>query len=129
MTTRTCKVGIHGRNHEDWHDLDFRVLLEAGAEVVKAMSQTRPHHFERIKRENPNVEIITRLHGDGFGVNSHPSPDQFANQMIPIMANLRPYCTKYQVHNEPNHVARYEGWGATDGDATDFNSWFLECLV
>jgi len=126
MSTRTCKVGIHGRNHEEWHDVDFRVLRDAGVEVIKPMSQTRPHHFERMKRELPNVEIITRLHGDGFGVGHHPSPGQFAGQMIPVMANLRPSCTKFHVHNEPNHVARYEGWGNSDDDARNFNAWFLE---
>ena len=68
MSTRTCKVGIHGRNHEEWGDLDFQVLRDARIEVVKAMSQTRPQYFERAKRENDRIEIITRLHGDGFGV-------------------------------------------------------------
>lgn len=126
MSIRTCKVGIHGRNHEEWQDLDFQVLREAGVEVIKAMSQTRPHHFERMKRENPNVEIITRLHGDGFGTGHHPGPAQFAGQMIPVMANLRPYCTKFHVQNEPNHVQLYEGWGPTDDDARSFNTWFLE---
>lgn len=126
MATRTCKIGIHGRNNEEWHDLDFQVLRDAGVEVIKAMSQTRPHHFERMKRELPNVEIITRLHGDGFGVGNHPSAAQFASQMIPVMANLRPYCAKFHVHNEPNHVARYEGWGNSDDDARSFNAWFLE---
>ena len=126
MSTRTCKVGIHGRNHEDWGDLDFQVLRDARVEVVKAMSQTRPQYFERAKRENDRIEIITRLHGDGFGAGSHPSPEAFAGQMIPIMANLRDFCVKFEVHNEPNHVARYEGWGATDEDARDFNNWFLQ---
>ena len=46
--------------------------------------------------------------------------------MAPIVAALHPYCQKYQIANEPNHVARYEGWGATDEDAQDFNRWFLE---
>jgi hypothetical protein len=64
MTTRTCKIGIHGRNHEEWGDIDFQVLRDAGVEVIKPMSQTRPHHFERMKRELPNVEIITRLYDD-----------------------------------------------------------------
>jgi hypothetical protein len=126
MSTRTCKIGIHGRNHEEWHDIDFQVLRDAGVEVIKAMSQTRPYHFERMRRELPNVEIITRLHGDGFGVGHHPSPAQFAGQMIPVMADLRPYCTKFHVHNEPNHIKLYEGWGPTDDDARDFNTWFLQ---
>ncbi len=126
MSTRTCRVGIHGRNNESWGDLDFQILREARVETVKAMSQTRPQHFERMKRENEDIEIITRLHGEGFGVGSHPSPQAFAGQMIPVMAHLRDYCVKFEVHNEPNHLHRYEGWGATDEDARDFNGWFLE---
>ncbi len=126
MSTRTCKIGIHGRNHEEWHDIDYQVLRDAGVEVIKPMSQTRPQHFERMKRELPNVEIITRLHGDGFGEGHHPSASQFAGQMIPVMANLEPYCTKFHIRNEPNHAARYEGWGPTDADAHSFNAWFLE---
>lgn len=128
MPTRTCKVGIHGRNHEVWHDLDFQVLRDANVEVVKAMSQTKPEYFDKIKSTVPGVEIITRLHGDGFNVGQHPNPSQFANQMIPVMARLQPYCTKFHVHNEPNHAARYEGWGPTDADARSFNAWFLEVL-
>jgi hypothetical protein len=46
--------------------------------------------------------------------------------MIPVMANLKPYCTKFHVCNEPNHVERYEGWGPTDDDARSFNAWFQE---
>lgn len=126
MTTRTCKVGIHGRNNEEWHDIDFQVLRDAGVEVIKAMSHTRPHHFERMKRELPNAEIITRLHGGGFGEGHHPGASQFADQMIPVMAALQPYCSKFHVHNEPNHVKLYEGWGPTDEDARSFNAWFLE---
>jgi hypothetical protein len=30
------------------------------------------------------------------------------------------------VGNEPNHVARYEGWGPDDADAEAFNTWFIE---
>lgn len=126
MSTRTCKVGVDGRNSPEFHEEDFAVIRDARLEVIKMMSQTKPQHFERIKRENPNIETITRLHGDGFGTGGHPSPQQFANQMIPLMANLKDYCIKYQVHNEPNHVARYEGWGASDEDAANFNAWFLE---
>ncbi len=126
MTTRTCKVGIHGRNNEEWHDIDFQVLRDAGVEVIKAMSQTRPHHFERMRRELPNVEIITRLYTGAFGKEGHPSPSQFAGEMIPVLANLQPYCTKFHIHNEPNHLSRDEGWGNSDEDARSFNAWFIE---
>lgn len=125
MSTRTCKVGVHGRNHEEWHDQDFQVLRDAGVEVIKPMSQTRPHHFERMKRELPNVEIITRLYDDRIRY-GHPTPAEFVDKMIPVMANLKPYCTKFHVCNEPNHVKLYEGWGPTDDDARSFNAWFQE---
>ncbi len=46
--------------------------------------------------------------------------------MIPVMADLKPYCTKFHIHNEPNHRDRYEGWSPTDDDARDFNAWFLD---
>jgi len=125
MTTRTCKIGIHGRNHEEWGDIDFQVLRDAGVEAIKPMSQTRPHYFERMTRELPNVEIITRLYDDRIRY-GHPTPAEFVDKMIPVMANLKPYCTKFHVCNEPNHVERYEGWGPTDDDARSFNAWFQE---
>lgn len=125
MTTRTCKVGIHGRNNEEWHDIDFQVLRDAGVEVIKPMSHTRPHHFERMRRELPNAEIITRLYDDRVKY-GHPTPAEFAAKMIPVVATLQPYCTKFHIANEPNHAERYEGWGPTDEDAHSFNAWFIE---
>lgn len=126
MTTRTCRVGVHGRNQEVFHETDYQVIREANIEVVKMMSQTRPEVFERIKRENPGVEIITRLYDDRMNTGGHPSPKEFADRMIPIMRALKPYCDKFQVHNEPNHRDRIEGWGPNDEDAQSFNEWFLK---
>jgi hypothetical protein len=126
MDTRTCRVGIHGRNHEDWADLDFQVIREANIEIAKMMSLTKPEVFERIKRENPDVEMITRLYDNRINVGGHPSAQQFAEKMVPIMRALQPYCVKFQVHNEPNHRDRIEGWGPTDEDAQSFNQWFLQ---
>jgi hypothetical protein len=125
MTTRTCKVGVHGRNNEEWHDIDFQVLRDAGVEVIKPMSHTRPHHFERMRRDLPNAEIITRLYDDRVR-HGHPTPAEFAAKMIPVVATLQPYCTKFHIANEPNHAERYEGWGPTDEDARSFNAWFIE---
>jgi hypothetical protein len=126
MSTRTCRVGVHGRNQEIFHDTDYRVIREAKAEVVKMMSQTKPEVFERIKRENPHVEIITRLFDDRMNTGGHPTPREFADKMIPLMRALKPHCTKFQIHNEPNHHDRIEGWGPTKADAEDFNRWFLQ---
>ncbi len=126
MATRTCRVGVHGRNQEIFHDTDYQVLKEANAEVVKMMSHTKPEVFARIKKENPDIEIITRLYDDRMNTGGHPTPKEFADKMIPIMQALKPHCTKFQVHNEPNHRDRIEGWGPEDADAQSFNQWFLQ---
>ena len=39
------------------------------------------------------------------------------------MISLRPYATKFEIHNEPNHVDLYEGWGPSLDQARDFNRW------
>jgi hypothetical protein len=121
---RTCRVGVHGRNNEDFKDLDFQVIRESKAEVVKMMSHSKPSVFEEIKKIDANIEIITRLHDDRIHYD-HPSAAEFAEKMIPVMAKLKPYCRKFQIANEPNHRDKYEGWGKTDDDARDFNQWFI----
>ncbi len=125
MPSRTCRVGVHGRNHEVFQEADYQVIREANIEVVKMMSQTKPEVFARITRENPQVEIITRLYDNRINTGGHPTPREFADKMIPIMRSLQPHCTKFQIHNEPNHRDRIEGWGSTDEDARSFNEWFL----
>lgn len=125
MINRTCRVGVHGRNQEEFDRRDYEVIQRAKLEVVKMMSHTRPEVFQKIKEENPGIEIITRLHHSDINSGGHPAPEKFAQDMIPVMNQLKPYCTKFQVANEPNHIKRYEGWGKENSDAEDFNQWFL----
>ncbi|NJN84094.1 MAG: N-acetylmuramidase family protein [Caldilineaceae bacterium] len=129
MSTRSAKVGVHGRNGDRWEDADYQVVRDAKIEVVKMMTVSNVDVFRRLKQENPDLQIITRLHGSGFGEGHHPTAEEYANQMIPKMRELQPYCTDFQVHNEPNHVHRYEGWGNSDDDARDFNAWFLDVFA
>lgn len=124
MANRTCRVGVHGRNDTTFSEDDYRVIAESCVEAIKMMSLTDPAVFAHIKAINPDIEIITRLYDDRIH-HGHPTPAEFADKMIPIMQALRPHCTKFQIANEPNHVQRYEGWGAEDADAADFNAWFL----
>jgi N-acetyl-anhydromuramyl-L-alanine amidase AmpD len=124
MATRTCRVGLHGRNHPAYEEVDYQVIREAHIETMKMMSQTDPDVFERIQTENPDIEFIVRLWDDRMGVDRHPTPQQFAERMVPIMERLRPYAIKFEIHNEPNHLHRYEGWGQEDADARDFNEWY-----
>ena len=124
MAVRTCRVGLHGRNHEFFEEVDYRIIREARIETMKMMSQTHPEVFERIENENPGVEFIVRLWDDRIGVGHHPTPEQFVERMVPLMGRLRPFATKFEIHNEPNHLHRYEGWGQEDADARDFNEWY-----
>lgn len=120
------RIGLNGRNDSGFHDLDYQLIREAKIETVKMMSLTQPEVFARIKQENPEIEFIVRLYDDRMSAQGHPSPAEFAGRMIPIMAALHPYATKFEVGNEPNHFKRYEGWGPEDADAENFKTWFLE---
>lgn len=125
MGNRTCRVGLHGRNNVTFAEVDFQVVNTARIEAMKVMGQTDPAVFKRLKQENPNIDLITRLYDDRFGTNTHPSAEQFAAKQIPVIKALQPYCAKFEVHNEPNHLKGYEGWGQEDYHAKDFNTWFL----
>jgi hypothetical protein len=125
-TTRTVRIGLHGRNDRFFEELDFQLIREAKIETLKMMSLTDPSVFERIKRENPDIEFIVRLYDERLNEEGHPTPQEYAAEIIPVMESLRPFATKFEVGNEPNHVYRYEGWGSEDADAVSFNTWFLE---
>jgi hypothetical protein len=122
---RTCRVGVHARNDVVFHDPDYAIIRDAKIETVKMMSQTSVDVFKRLKEQRSDIELITRLYDDRFGTHGHPSPEEFANRMIPAMKQLQPYSVKFEVHNEPNHLHRIEGWGDKDEDAKSFNEWFL----
>ncbi len=127
---RTCRVGAHGRNDAEFYDADYAAVREAGIETLKMMSHTRLDHFKKFKAAIPNLEFITRLYdGPNFGAHGHPSPEDFAGRMLPVMRPLQPYCVKFEIHNEPNHMARIEGWGDRDEDARDFYAWFLRAYA
>jgi len=124
-TSRTVRVGLHGRNDADFTELDYQVIREAKIETMKMMSLTKPEVFARIRQENPGIEFIVRLYDDRLNEQGHPTPEEFAQKIIPIMTSLQPYATKFEVGNEPNHYKRYEGWGPEDADAQNFNTWFI----
>lgn len=126
QTTRTVRVGVHGRNDRFFHELDYQLIREANIETIKMMSLTDPTVFARIKQENPDIEFIVRLYDDRINTEGHPTPQDYTARMIPLLEQLRPFVTKFEIGNEPNHVYRYEGWGSEDADAENFNIWFLE---
>ncbi len=129
MQTRTCRIGIHGRTWPTFEEWDYHLVREMRAEAVKMM--TKPGHtelrvYEKLRNDNPGLEIITRLDHSDINKGGHPPPDRYANDLPPTVRSLLPFCQKFQITNEPNHLHRYEGWGKEDGDARSFNAWFKD---
>jgi hypothetical protein len=125
-TTRTVRIGLYGRMGAPWEEADYHLVREAGIEMVKLLSGDALEVFERLKNENPEIEILVRLSDDRFGQRRHPSPEMYAERMISVIGSLQPYATRFEIHSEPNARFGIGGWGATDEDAAAFNEWFLK---
>ena len=129
MPRHRTRVGLHGRNDRFFTGRDYELVQRARIETLKMMSHTDVSVFAKLRKENPQVEFIVRLYDDRFNKNSRPTAGRFAARMIPIMRRLRPYATKFEIHNEPNHATGLEGWGSSDKHARSFNTWYWEVLA
>lgn len=125
--TRSVRVGLHARNDTTFADGDYLLIQQARIETLKILSSTATSVFQRLRQGNPNLEFIVRL-CDPRITTSHPTAQEFAAAAIPRINELRPFAVKFEIHNEPNHNERYEGWGSTDDDARSFRAWYLEVL-
>lgn len=123
---RTVRIGLHGRNDFHFHELDYLIIRRARIETLKMISITEPYVFDRIKQENPDIEFIVRLYDPRLYTERVPTPEEFADRMIPVMQNLQPYVIKFEILNEPNHPSGFEGWGIEEAEAKNFNDWFLK---
>ncbi|MFQ6016058.1 MAG: hypothetical protein ACE5NP_11525, partial [Anaerolineae bacterium] len=126
------RVGLHARNDFVWTKTDYKIFREAKIETLKTMGHTGLEEYKRVRKEFPQMELIVRLYDYRFGGDEHkgyhPSPEEFAARMVPIIKQLRPYAVKFEIHNEPNHLRRYEGWGQEDHLARDFREWYRRVL-
>jgi hypothetical protein len=128
MAKHRTLVGLHARNDVRFKEQDYELIRLARIETVKMMSFTDADVYARLRRENPEIRFIVRLYDDRINVNSRPSPAQFLAKMLPVINRLRAYATKFEIHNEPNHVDGIEGWGASEESARAFRSWYVEVL-
>ncbi|MFC2029096.1 N-acetylmuramoyl-L-alanine amidase [Chloroflexota bacterium] len=128
MPKHRTRVGVNGRNAVAFTDSDYALLRRAKIETVKMMSLTDVSVFKRIRHDNPDVKFIVRLYDDRFHPDSRPSPAEFTARMVPIIKRLKPFATKFEIHNEPNHVDGLEGWGAGDANAKAFRTWYMKVL-
>jgi N-acetyl-anhydromuramyl-L-alanine amidase AmpD len=128
MAKHRTRVGIHARNSVHFTDHDYQLVRQARIETMKMMSQTDTSVYRRLREVNPDIEFIVRLYDDRLRNDSRPSPADFVAKMVPIINRLRPYVTKFEIHNEPNHVEGIEAWGSSDQHARSFRSWYLQVL-
>lgn len=127
MRQARARVGVHGRNDHEFGGRDFDLMREAGIESVKVMSFHPVQMFFDLLEMNPDLGIIVRLYDGRMGPGRrHPTPGEFAETFVPVIRALPSFVVKFEVHNEPNHLAGIEGWGQEDEDAADFCGWFLE---
>ena len=129
MPKHRTRVGLHGRNDRFLTGRDYELVRRARIETLKMMSHTDVSVFAKLRKENPQVEFIVRLYDDRINKNSRPTAGRFAARMTPIMRRLRPYATKFEIHNEPNHATGLEGWGSSNQHARSFNAWYWEVLA
>ena len=127
-----CGSGSTPRNDANFTPADYEIIRRAGIETLKTMSRTRAEVYARLRYEHPQLEFIVRLHDDRIGGSKgehrgwHPSAAEFLERFVPRLADLKPYATKFEVHNEPNHEEFYEGWGPGLDAAANFNRWFQD---
>lgn len=125
MATRSCRIGIHGRTTA-FEPADFQLVQSAQLETILLRGDSDPDIFERLKKENPQLEITTQLYDQSlFNSATTPSDSAFIHQSLIQLDNLIPYSQRFVVLDQPNHASRRFGWGAAHNDATAFNSWFL----
>ena len=127
MADRSARIGLHARNDYTFAEGDYLVIGETRIETLKILSFTQNHVFERVRRENPDLEFIVRLHDSRIGT-THPGPEAFVNAAVPRINDLRAFAVKFEILNEPNHNQGYEGWGSSDAEARSFRDWYLEAL-
>ena len=125
MAKHRIRVGLHARNDIHFPEPDYTLVQRARIETLKMMSFTEVGVYDRLRRENAGIEFIVRLYDERLSRDSRPSPGDFVSKMVPHIKRLRPYAVKFEIHNEPNHVAGIEGWGSSDQNARAFRQWYM----
>ena len=147
MTTRSARVGVHGRN-DYWQcrfeESDYQLIREARIEHVKMMISDQAvrsevlgnavRAYKRLREINPDMDFVVRLFDAEVRFDPekkkgvYPTPQEFANKFAPMMNRLHeecPYVVKFEILNEPNHIGGIGGWGPEADQARDFSRWFL----
>lgn len=130
------RIGVCTRNQETFPNAEFEVYHEAKLQSFKVMSHATNDTFKRIATEHPDKEIVVRLWDRGLqdkyfnpGQGDKCSPDEYIavhSKRLDLLFNIVPrHQIKVQIHNEPNHIHKYEGWGQEDEHAASFTQWYI----
>lgn len=131
------KKGICTRNAEVWPADDFGLINYCAFSAIKVMSHTQPVEVAKVKQLRPHTITILRLYdvdlqNKYFNQGRVPPPGEYVAVMsrkITAFGNAVNWSLlTVQIHNEPNHLARYEGWSSAIEDAKRFNTWYLQVL-
>lgn len=123
--TRTCRIGVNGRNAPTWGEADFQAVGQAKLEAVKLMGFTDKAVAQRLIESFPDIRLLVRLYA-AMGQGDPMPPADFVAHTSPQVARFEGLAARFEVHNEPNHLDGVEGWGQEDHHAQAFNDWFLE---
>lgn len=130
FTRNRPRIGLHARNDTDFTPADYEIIRRARIESLKTLSFLKEDVYRRCREINPNMEFIVRLYKH-MPRGNVPSPQQFADEFRDVINRLfeKFGVTKFEVHNEPNHLTGLEGWGQTREDAIAFNQWYQEVFA
>lgn len=128
MALHRIRVGLNARHAVHFTEADYELIRRARIETLRILSLTDLSVYRRLRQENPDLEFIVRLYDDRIARDSRPSPSAFVARMVPVIEQLRPYATKFEIHNEPNYRDGLEGWGSSDESARAFLAWYMPVL-
>jgi len=133
------RVGIHAPNKAELNEADINAIAEMRLETIKFMSNVGSDSLYRVKEILPDkAPILVRLYvlQDKYfqpGNGSDCPPTEYADNAILQMAIFRDVFGEenlyFQIQNEPNHQAGYEGWGDGEEDAKSFNDWYISTFT
>ena len=130
-------IGLCVSNKEALSEPEINVIGAGKFETLKWMSHTNIDVFKRVKDQYPEVEAIVRTYDGNIqnkyfqgGKGSQCPPVEYVNTLLPKVKEILTIYPDaiFQIHNEPNHIHRYEGWGQEEHLAEEFNIWFQQVI-
>lgn len=119
--------GIHLPNDQSMPDLGL--IQRARFNAAKAFDFTPDEVLQRVVHECGIRNWVVRIWWAGQPPGPCAYLDAKVDRLAHILAGPLAGCSVVvEVHNEPNHVARVEGWGPEPEMADKFRLWYMAVL-